>query len=418
MPIASRRVWGGPPGSRAADRLPQIVAIAISVLLAVRVNLPLNLHLGAAAALLLLPVTLPAARRYRGGLVIFVLSALAAVNGALLTLASVVDHTATTSQMVSESFRLFAIGICVITLLWARSVIGLHGTAAAYGAGTLLNVALDGVNPDNAWKFSLSVPVTLLVLSLPAVTRTLKREVAAMVALAVVSAVFDSRSLAATLVIAAALLLIRRRPDGTSQRSPFTVGVQITVIGIAGFFALQSAMVEGVLGEQVQERTAEQIEATGSVLLGGRPELGATLALLRAQPWGYGTGTKPSFEDIQIAKEGMATLDYNPINNGYVDRYMFGSKFEVHSLIGDLWLLGGLAGAAFAAAILIYVVYGMSSSIAIGTATGVALFLGTRTLWDLFFSPIGTTYFTVALCLALLLPRHRRDRHTVPWGGG
>lgn len=395
-------------GRHAADdgraaTVTRILAYVVCAAFALRLRVPPDLHLGTLVAIALLPVTLSTVRRYRGAGVILGLALAAAFGGILLTYIHAADHDTNTMPMVVEALRIAGIGVGVITLLWARSIIGLYRVALAYGVGGLISVAIDGANFDNLWKFSLSVPITLIVLSLPIATKTVTRQFIAVLALAALSALSDSRSLAATLLIAGALLLIQRRP-GSPRRSAWTVVVQIAAVGVGGFLALQAAIVEGILGEEVQARTALQIQTSGSVFTGGRPELGATVALLGAHPLGFGTGTVPSFRDIFIAKEGMAALGYNPLHNGYVDRYMFGTKFEVHSLLGDLWLLGGVLGGALGIAILVYAVYGMAHSIAVGAAAGVALFLGVRTVWDFFFSPIGTTFFTVALCLALLLP--------------
>lgn len=404
-----------PGAPRAALSAAHILAYGLSALLAMRLRLPPDFHLGSVVALAFLPITVSAVRRYRGAGVILALAVGAALSAVLLTEASSADHVVNTGPMATEAFRILAIGVTVISLLWARSIIGVHRVALSFGFGALISVMVNGMNFDNLWKFSLSVPIILIVLSLPFTTSTMTRQFVTLVVLAAVSGLADSRSLAATLLIAGALLLTRRRPDGTKSASAWPVLLQIAAIGIGGFLALQGAILEGMLGEEIQARTQQQIAGSGSVFTGGRPEIGATIALITAHPWGFGSGTVPSFQNIAVAKEGMASLGYNPLNNGYVDRYMFGGKFEVHSLFGDLWLLGGLVGAAFGIAILTFTVYGMARSIAVGTATGVALFLGTRTIWDFFFSPIGTTFFTVGLCLALLLPEIRRETSRDPF---
>src|SRR3712207_9122030 len=42
-------------------------------------------------------------------------------------------------------------------------------------------------------------------------------------------------------------------------------------------------------------------------------------------------------------KAGMAQIGYQP-NNGYVETYMFGGQFKLHSVIGDAWAYFGVAG--------------------------------------------------------------------------
>ena len=402
--VHSSGAWPGYVARQPGHVLAVTVATGLSALIAMRLRLPPDFHLGTAVALALLPVTVAAITRYRGAIVLFVLAIATSCAGVLLGFARSADHELDFGPMVNDAYHIAGIGICMVALLWARSIIGLRKVALSYGGGGLLSAFLVGLNPDNPWKFSLAVPVILILLSLRITSATKSRQIAVMLALAIGSALADSRSLAATLLIAGALLLTERRAGTSRARSALLVVAQTAIIGVGGFLAIQGAILEGVLGEQLQERTQGQIDRSGSVIAGGRPELGATMALLRANPWGFGTGTIPSFTDISIAKEGMAQLGYDPINNGYVDRYMFGSKFEVHSFAGDLWLLGGIVGAIFAAAILVYLVYGMTHSIATGVAAGAALFLAVRSTWDLFFSPFGATYFTLAVSIALVLP--------------
>ncbi len=386
-------------------RAERVVAYGISGLLAVHFTVR-DFYVGMVVALVILPVAVASLRRFKGAIPIFALSAASAVSGILLTYANDPTHRTDPHTMVKVSFLIFGIGITIATLLWARTVIGASRVALACGIGALLSLGVQSLDYANLWKFDVSVPVILIVMSLPVLARTVTRQVAALIILAGVSGFLDSRSLAATLLIAAALLMIRRKPGRSRVTSAWTVVLQIAVIGVAGFFALQAALLEGILGEEAQARTALQIQQSGNVLAGGRPELGADIALLMAHPGGFGTGTLPSYADIGLAQAGMSRLGYNP-DNGYVYRYMFGSGFEVHSTAGDLWLLAGIAGMLFAVSLLIGVIAGLAHGIAHGSAISVAMFLGTRTVWDLFFSPLPSSFFTLSLCLALLLPEVR-----------
>ena len=71
--------------------------------------------------------------------------------------------------------------------------------------------------------------------------------------------------------------------------------------------------------------------------------MAATRALFVHDPLGFGLGIIPSLTDITVAKTGMSAINYQP-DNGYVERYMFGTQFEVHSVTGDLWALFGIPG--------------------------------------------------------------------------
>lgn len=184
---------------------------------------------------------------------------------------------------------------------------------------------------------------------------------------------------------------------------------------MGGYFLIQAALLDGALGEQAQARSVAQIERSGSLLTGGRPELGASIALLTARPWGYGSGVFPTGEQVQVAKQGMVALGYDP-DNGYVNRYMFGNGFEVHSLTGDLWILFGVLGLAFAVVLAVAVGASLVIRLASGTASAVGAFLALRLMWDLAFSPIGSAALTLAVTLAVLLPAvgERKPRAASP----
>lgn len=104
-----------------------------------------------------------------------------------------------------------------------------------------------------------------------------------------------------------------------------------------------------------------------------------------------------------IAKAGMAAIGYDP-NNGYVDVYMFGYGFEVHSLLGDLWLLFGPLGAVLALTIVGYALFGLGTALSNGTAATVVVFLALRLSWDLAFSPFASAMVYLPLALAVTLP--------------
>jgi hypothetical protein len=159
-------------------------------------------------------------------------------------------------------------------------------------------------------------------------------------------------------------------------------------------------VLEGALGTAAQERSQAQIDASGSVLTGGRPELGAFVALLARQPWGYGSGVLPTTRDVWIAKTGMSALNYDP-DNGYVERYLFGNGFEVHSVLGDLWIRFGIIGAIFAVAVVAYCLYSTSSRISTGTASAVLVLLSLQAAWDLAFGPFLSASRGMGLVIAL-----------------
>jgi hypothetical protein len=154
-----------------------------------------------------------------------------------------------------------------------------------------------------------------------------------------------------------------------------------------------------------QQRSVQQLNETGSLILGGRPELAATVALMRDQPMGFGFGTVPSHHDVTVAKTGMANINYDP-NNGYVEKNMFGNGYSLHSVFGDVWAHSGLVGLALVATLLVLVVLGLGRRLSVGNASALLLFVSVKTLWNLFFGPFYSSIAILELTLALvLLPR-------------
>ena len=96
----------------------------------------------------------------------------------------------------------------------------------------------------------------------------------------------------------------------------------MAALGLAVYYLGTTLLVDGYLGEAAQAKSVAQIDAAGSLIAGGRPELAATLALLGADFRGFGLGAIANYHDVLVAKTGMASINYDP-NNGYVERYLF-----------------------------------------------------------------------------------------------
>lgn len=395
------------------------VAYVLVFVIALRYRLPLEISSAFVAAVVALPVTIRVIRRYRGAMTISVLSVAAAISGLILT-ATAAERMLQVNEILAlqKTIGILSVAVVTLALLWARSVIGIRNVVLVFAVGMIGAVAVAGVDPSNPWKASFSLPLALLLLSLPWVYARRLPQAAIAIALAGVSAAADSRSAAALLLIAAALTFSQARvKTGVTPTITRVAGmtVRLALIGVGAFYAIQAAFVEGALGEAVQERTESQLQA-GSVLAGGRPEMGATLALVGENPWGFGSGVILSQSIVRVAKGGMAALGYDP-NNGYVERYMFGTGIEVHSLVGDFWLMFGLAGLALAIAVGVMSIYGLIVRMSLGIASTVVVFLVLRLTWDLLFSPYLTSLRILPLVLAVALPlavaATHRERATV-----
>ncbi|WP_194762623.1 hypothetical protein [Microbacterium sp. UFMG61] len=387
----------------------KIIAALVCVILAARITLLQGVTAGILLSILLLPVWAVALWRLRGGSAIMTLGALSIVSGMVLTDFFAVDHPTSDSLLQQNSLSLVSLIGGIGVLVWVRSLIGSAATALWYGFGLLAGVVLHGLNMDNVWKFDLSVPATVIVLALCMLSRKPWLEAGALLLLAVVSALNDSRSAGSMLLVAAALVAWQA-VSARLTKSSNTVRT-LAVFGftaVIGYAALQAFILEGWFGKAAAVRSEEQIAQSGSLLLGGRPELGASTELIAANPLGLGSGTLANGTDLVIAKTGMARLNYDP-NNGYVEKYMFGNGFEVHSMLGDLWIRFGIFGAATLLVMLLVIGLGTAGQVAKRRASGLMIFLAIQVFWDSLFAPyFSTSISTLALGVALaMVPRTR-----------
>lgn len=382
-------------------------ALAVVLLVAVRYRFSPDISLGFLISIALLPVTLHHLSRHRWALPIAVLAVLAAVSGVVIT--ELRGETVPVSQplQIVQTVRVLGLAVILACLLWARSVIGTRRLVLMFGVGSLISLVITGLNMDNIWKFSFSVPVILIVLGLPWVWGHQGRQVIWLAVLAAVSAIGDSRSLAAMLVIAMAITLFEHRGLEQQPRRAWTAITRLGLFALAGYFVVQAAILEGMLGEAARDRTEMQIDRSGSAIIGGRPEMGAAIALIAARPLGYGSGALVTYDERNIGKAGMWSIGYDP-DNGYVDSYMFGNGHEVHSLLGDVWLHFGIAGALLAMVVVVAVLRSAGHGMATAAISSVALFLAVRSVWDFAFSPFASAMLYLPFTLAVLLPLRER----------
>lgn len=377
-----------------------IVAAAAAAATAIRYQFGPGVSLSLIAAIVLLPVWWSALGKFRFARLLLSLAVIATVWGAVLTLFETM-RPVSTSLLLEQSFALLSLAGGIGVLLWSRTQIGLGGTAIAFGIGALANVVLTGGNSANLWKYSLAVPVIIIVLGITATNRRRWLDLLALGALAAVCLASDSRSMTSFLLLAGVIVLWQIfMPPGSRSPRPLQTLVLLGVLSLAAFSLLQALILDGALGDAAQQRTQAQIDTSGSLIAGGRPELGAATALISERPQGFGSGVLPVSHDVWIAKTGMSELNYDP-DNGYVEGYMFGGQFEVHSVVGDLWLRFGPVGAAFALVLIVCAIYAVARSVSLKAASGLAVWLTLLGAWDTFFSPLLTSSRTLALLFAL-----------------
>ncbi len=412
--LAAGQVPTAPPTRLLERRVtPSAVVAAFAlVVTGMRLEIYQTVTAGVVVAALLAPLWLAALSRYRGARLLLLVGAVAGVTGVWLTQVAATDHRTSTKLLVATTMTLvgFLFGVGVVA--WARTVLSDGTVAILYGTGLMLGISTSGRFGANPWRFGFSIPVTVLVLALAWRSGRRWTGVVAALALGAVSALNDGRSTFAMLLLAALLTAWVALPRSHSARTSRMRVVVLTALLVAVVYQVgQGLILDGYLGEGTQQRTAQQVRTSGSVLIGARPELGASIALVKERPLGFGPGTSANTADVLAAKSGMSAIGYDP-NNGYVEVYMLGTGIELHSVLADLWAQFGAAGVVLTGMIVWNLLRDLSGRLAHRSAHALIVFLSVRALWDVGFSPFYSAVTLLMLTVGLTLePLRRRPHH-------
>jgi hypothetical protein len=404
LPLSAARL----AESQRTRLLASTVAATVLVLLAMRTEIQSGLTIGYLVAAVLAPLWIPALRLYRGARLLLVVGLLAVGSGLWLTQSFAATHDTSLSQMVSISVGLLGILCGIGCVLWARTVLSDAQVALWFGIGLLLGVTpTSELYLTNPWKFGYSFALTLIVLALARQTGRRWLELVAVSGFTVIAAFTDARSAFAILLLTAVIVLWQMRP-GHRTRTVSTAWLVLVVgfLTLVVYLIAQALILDGTLGQETQLRSDAQLQTSGSLVLGGRPEAAATAALMLHQPYGFGSGTVPSGEDISAAKSGLSRIGYDPDNN-YVDIYMFGGHIELHSIVGDLWAWFGIPGLLLTVVLVAVVLRGIAGRIAGGTASAVALYVVIKLFWALPFGPVYSSSTLIILAVGLVVVPRR-----------
>ncbi|WP_146066178.1 O-antigen ligase family protein [Cryobacterium sp. Y82] len=403
---ALRRTRAGRSVHQATSLANKFIAVVVLVVVALRIDIDRGVTVGAVVCVALFPVWFPILRQFWGARLFLIGGLVAIGSGVWLTVLSAPTHDTSLGQAFGSIAGLIGLIAGVGFVLWARTVLPASQIAIWYGAGILLGVSPSSeLYAENPWRFGYSVALTILLLGITMQLRRRWLELAVALALTVVATVTDARSAFAFMLLTVLLVAWQMRPTRTTRgKSALRALLGLGVLGLIVFNVIQALILDGALGEATQQRTVAQLNEAGSLILGGRPELAATIALMQHQPWGFGVGTVPNPEDILAAKTGMAAINYAP-NNGYVDNYMFGGHIELHSVIGDFWAAFGIPGLVLALFILVLIVRSIGIHVAANTASAVLLYLGIKAVWFMFFGPFFSSSVLLVLVLGLLITR-------------
>lgn len=392
------------PLTGAGGALAPALALMGCFLVGANIDIAMRVTTATLASVALLPVWVGTVTRFRHATTVLLLAGVALVSGVLMAVYAPEWRSINWAEARGNVSLLLTAAMSLGLLLWARTVVPLHRLVLVYGIGALLAQVPASAGSPNAWKYHLAIPITLVVLSLVGATRSIPVWIAALLGLGAVGVVFDHRSYFGLCLLACLVLLWHTRTRGLSRRSTRIRGVAFLILGTYGLYVLAtSLMIAGYLGEAYQERSLAQAQAGGSVILGGRPEWAASVALLMAFPGGFGIGAVPRLAETMVAREGLAMVGISG-HHGYVDSFMFGGRFELHSVMADYWAWFGLAGLVLGAVIGVLVVWGLTRPSDEVAARPTTVFISLMALWLLAFGPAFTSQSDIILALALTLP--------------
>lgn len=364
-----------------------------------------SLNLGVVLAALTIPLWLSAAVEFRGARLLQILMLAAVLGGGVLLAVSVQSHAFEVQRALGISLAMVLSPVALGFLLWARQLIGLAPVGLLYGFGALIDNAVRFQEwGENGWKYGYSWAVAVILLSLVIGLRREKLATAAVfLALAIPSVLGGYRTLMVFCVVALALFLFMdwNRRQERFPRIPLLLGL---VVGCAafGYAALTWLSLSGLLGHEVQTKSEHAIRETGSVLVGGRTEWSATLALMKERFFGFGPGVIPSEVDIEVGKQGLAGIGANP-ESQHANTYIFDGQFRLHSIFGDLWTNFGIPGLVLAIAAASLATIALIRFGDRDRASGLQILLALWLIWDIAFSPFDSNWRYDVFALALLL---------------
>ena len=316
----------------------------------------------------------------------------------------------------------------VVTLgvvAWSLRRVGLPWTAIAFGSGGVVNGLLATDAIDQPWKYLYSAPVAITLLGVAAMSRRAWPAIVAALIVMLVSAANSYRSLSVIIAISSVLWLILRatrtsRAGALKARTIMMPAILVAVTGLLAVDLVPRLLLSGALGEAARVNTEQQLLHSGeaaNLLLGGRVEPVASLALFQVKPLGYGPGAIPSNSDAVTVGSAYSEAGVTP-SLQYVFNYMLGGQFKLHSIVGDLWINFGLAGLAFSFAAITILIRFLVATLTMRNLPLLPITLMVWAVWDLLFSPIYSnltqTLFTLAICALVPIREQRQEVGPVP----
>lgn len=364
---------------------------------------------GIALSALLLPLTFAQVWKTRLLRWAVMLFAASVAGGALLVLFDSAGRERRANWVTALTLPVAA-ALTIILVRAAVTRLGIAKTAVAYGLGCLLSPMIEGLRLDDPWwvKTNLAWAFTVVMFAVVEGSRRVVVDVILLIASFAVAIYAEYRGMMLFVAIGFVILVASRRPrraDRAQRRPLLRFGL------LLGAFLLTSQLFEhaaftGLLGDDVQRKSIEQVVRGGTLLGGARIETPAALALFLANPLGYGPGLVADSELVGIVFSAIGSAQYT-LSDGvvaYVNRYMLGDPIRLHSVIGDLWFNFGLAGLAASAILLVGSLTILYRAGEVAGSVGLRTVLAIWAVWDCLFSPIYSNLLPLSFVVALLYP--------------
>ncbi len=300
----------------------------------------------------------------------------------------------------------FALDLALIVMLMSENQLRKILFFAGFSLGSILAFRLQPtlLAQQSPWKFGLSGGVNLLVVLISALLFNRRRYMLALVCLIGISAVnlaadYRSPVLFLLLTITLAVPVIPEQigtwrvlpPLGSRMRLVVLASMAI-VASLAAGSLVQYLSSRGFLGDEAQEKNETQSHVKGGLILGARPEiLVSSYAVLDSPILGHGSWAKDfQYVDMLNDIEFENGMDVDP-DASYIEEDS-GGVIPTHSHIMGSWVWAGVLGAVF----WVYILWLMiKATVLLATYrplySPLLLYLFTSMIWDIFFSPFGTT---------------------------
>lgn len=396
-----------------------LIAGVLAVLLAVPSGVSPSITVGGTIALILSPVTLPTLWRNKGGRWLLIALLALIPSGWLVAQISLLqDPGRSFNENIFGYEAALPLGLIasLVGAYWCTTKLGLQRFVLLSFAGLLAVAPLAPWFVHGAWKYALALPVSVLVILLLARNRLLLSFVI-MPLLIAVSIAGDFRSWIAFLALTTVLTVYTHAQS--KKRSAWgiaSLGVVTVASAVIVGWLIISAATEGMLGDYLEQRTRQQLDySDGNLLLGGRPEWSAAIALWRRNPLGIGFGVAPSHVDYWLAIGNMPLGSQAQQLNSIVAFYFKQGQVNFHSTFWTFWGIYGAAGIIFATLSFVYLV---QSAVITTQATGdialraSILLISFSAIWAVLFSDTIVSQLAIALAIALHIRGERQTQGT------